>query len=282
MTFYQSWFSGLPFEWAQYSFMHHALVAIIIIAPLLSFIGTLAINHQMTFFSEAIGHATLAGLAAGILLGTQNPMGVMIVFSALLALVIAGIKKYSSLATDTTIALCMSFAVAVGLALLSHGGGFSRFSKYLTGDIFNITPHEIVVLLCFLVLTLLLGGYFFNRLLLFLVHPGLARARGIPLFLTESLLMIWVAVVVTVTLPWMGLLTINALIIFPAACAKNLALNIFQYILWAVVIGLISGIMGLLGSYYFDTASGASIVIVQMGFFLWSLMPNLWRARRQR
>ncbi|MEI8348159.1 MAG: metal ABC transporter permease, partial [Pseudomonadota bacterium] len=272
MTFYQTILSKLPFDWAQYAFMHHALVAVLILAPLLAFIGTVVINNQMTFFSETIGHATLAGVAIAVLLGVENPLVVVILFSLLLALFITLVRRLSPLGSDTTLGITMSFAVALGVAILSRGGGFSKYQSYLIGDILTVTPQDNFGMFFLFLLVFALGGYFYNAILLFSLHPTLARTRGIKVFFLEITMMMLIATVVAVALPKVGLLVINALIILPAACAKNIAGNIPSYLFWAIFIGLLTSVSGLIASYYGNVASGAAMVLCQMVVFLVSLL----------
>lgn len=261
----------LPFEWAQYAFMHNALLAVILISPLFALLGCMVINNQMAFFSEAIGHAALTGIAIGILAGLGNPIWSMIVVAVLLAFAITFLRHRSAASADTIIGLVMSFAVALGVVLLSRGGGFAKYSGYLIGDILTITPAEIAGAAAMLAGGILLWVFLFNRFFLTFLNRPLAKSRGINVWLAEGIFSAAVAIVVTVSIPWIGLLVINSLLILPAAAARNLARNLAQYHALAVGISLISGILGLIGSYYWNTASGATIVLVAMFFFVISL-----------
>ena len=261
----------LPFEWAQYAFMHNALLAVILISPLFALLGCTVINNQMAFFSEAIGHAALTGIAIGILAGLGNPIWSMIAVSVFLAFAITFLRRRSAASADTVIGLVMSFAVALGIVLLSRGGGFARYSNYLIGDILTIAPNEIAGAAILLAGGLLLWFIFFNQFFLTFLHRPLAKSRGINVWLAEGIFSAAVALVVTVSIPWIGLLVINSLLILPAAAARNLARNLAQYHALAVGISLISGILGLIASYYWNTASGATIVLVAMVFFILSL-----------
>lgn len=261
----------LPFEWAQYAFMHNALLAVILMSPLFALLGCMVINNQMAFFSEAIGHAALTGIAIGVLAGLGNPIWSMIAVAILLAFAITLLRHRSAASADTIIGLVMSFAVALGVVLLSRGGGFAKYSRYLIGDILTITPGEIAGAAVLLAVIVGLWLLFFNRIFMTFLNRPLAKSRGINVWLVEGLFAAAVALVVTVSIPWIGLLVINSLLILPAAAARNLARNTAQYHALAVGISLISGILGLIGSYYWNTASGATIVLVAMSFFVISL-----------
>jgi zinc transport system permease protein len=261
----------LPFAWAHYVFMKHALLAVLLISPLFALLGCHVIHNQMAFFSEAIGHAALTGIAIGVLFGLGNPLWAMVGFSAVLAVAVTLLRRRSAASTDTIIGLVMAFTVALGVVLLSRGGGFAKYSRYLVGDLLTVSAAELGGLAVLLAAVLALWAAVFNALLLASINRPLARSRGVAVWTVEALFATAVAVVVTVSVPWLGLLVINSLIILPAAAARNLARNTPSYVGWAVAISLASGILGLVSSYYWATAAGATIVLYAMGFFALSL-----------
>ena len=266
------WMIGLlPFDWAHYGFMQHALLAVLLVSFLYGLLGAMVINQQMAFFSDAIGHAALTGIAIGVLAGLADPLWAMIVFAVLLAVGISLLRRFSQTSTDTTIGLFMSFAVALGVVILSRGGGFARYSSYLIGDVLSITRPEITRLLLLLAGILAFWSVSFNRMMLASLNPSLAHSRGINVALLEVLFSVIVAVLGTVSIQWVGMLVINSLLILPAAAARNLSRNTRQYVWISIVISLLSGILGLLCSYYWATATGATIVLFAMGFYLVSL-----------
>jgi len=252
--------------------MQDALLAVLLTCPLFALLGCLVINNQMAFFSDAIGHAALTGIAIGVLLGLGNPLWSMIGFAVLLALVVSALRRRCSVSADTIIGLTMSFTVALGVVLLSRNGGFGKYSRFLIGDLLTISTAELKQLVVMLIIVLALWTVFFNRIFFVTVSRSLALSRGVNVWLTEVMFAIVVAVVVTVSIPWVGLLVINSLLILPAATSRNIAQNTPQYLLGAVVVSLFSGVMGLICSYYWGTATGATIVLVCMFFFALSAL----------
>uniref|UniRef100_UPI003FEE4F46 metal ABC transporter permease n=1 Tax=Candidatus Fimivicinus sp. TaxID=3056640 RepID=UPI003FEE4F46 len=100
----------LPFSWLDYHFMKNAFVAVLLITPLLGMLGTMAVNNKMAFFSDALGHSALTGVALGVLLGIQNDLISMIAFGVLLALVITRVKAAKTASADTVISVFSSTA----------------------------------------------------------------------------------------------------------------------------------------------------------------------------
>lgn len=258
----------LPFEWVQYTFMLNALLAVLLVTPLFGILGTMVVNNKMAFFSDAIGHSALTGIAIGVLLGMQDPLAAMLAFAVILAVGISMVKASGTSSPDTIIGVFSSTAIALGIVILSRGGGFASYSNFLIGDLLIISTQQIVILLIVLVLVLLFWAGFFNQLLLVSVNPSLARSRGVNVRVIEVGFSIIMAVVVTVSIQWVGILIINSLLILPAAAARNIAVNMRQYHVLSFLIALISGISGLIFSYYWGTATGATIVLVASLFFI--------------
>jgi len=268
MNLWHSLIGSLPFDWAQLEFMRLALVAVLLAAPLYAVLGCLVVNSRMAFFSEAIGHAALTGVALGTLAGLTDPTPAVLLFSALLALAIAWLRKSSALSSDTIIGLVMAGAVALGVVLLSRGGGFNHYTRFLIGDILTITPAELAHLAVLAAVTLVLWAALFNRLFLSTLHPVLARSRGVNVWAVEALFSVVIALVVAMSIAWIGLLVINSLLILPAAAARNLARSTAAYLGFALLFSFLAGVAGLIVSFYAATATGATIVLVALALFL--------------
>jgi zinc transport system permease protein len=271
MSAWHSIISALPFDWAQYEFMRHALLAVILMSPLFALLGCMVINNHLAFFSEAMGHAALTGIALGAVTGLLSPTWSVMLFGILLAVAICILRRYSAASADTIVGLAMAFTVALGVVLLSRGGGFAKYSRYLVGDVLTITPGEIGRILVVLVVVLGSLFLFYNRIFVTSLNRTLGQSRGMRVWMLEGFFMALVALVVTSSISWVGLLVINSLVILPAAAARNLARSTPTYIWTAAAIGLVSGIAGLVTSFYTSTATGATIVLFAMAFFVVSL-----------
>lgn len=271
MAFWYEVLSVLPFEWTRHIFMKNALLAVLLVTPIFGILGTMVVNNKMAFFSDTLGHSALTGIAIGVVMGLNNPLWSMLVFSILIAVGVSLIKGKIGFSTDTILGVFSAAAVALGVVILSQGGGFNRYSRFLIGDILSITSREIALLALIFGAVVLYWSFFFNRLFLVSINSSLARSRGVPVILTEMLFTVIVAVIVTVSIQWVGILIINSLLILPAAAARNISRNIQSYHLSVLLISLISGIAGLIISYYWGTAAGATIVLCNALFFLATL-----------
>ena len=258
----------LPFAWTNHEFMKNALLAVLLLTPLFGLLGTMVVSNRMAFFSDSIGHGAFTGIAIGALLGGIRPIWGAIIFSILFALTITLIKNKSSASTDTIIGVFSSTAVAVGLVIMSTGdGNFNKYSSYLVGDLLSIAPFEIMLLSLAFIFVIILWLLIFNKVLLISINQSLAASRGVNTLLVEILFTAAIAVVVTITIQWVGLLIINSLLVLPAAASHNVTRNVRQYHVVSVAVSMFAGVAGLIMSYYWNTATGATIVLAAAAMF---------------
>ncbi len=270
----------LPFEWAEsgsYFFMKNALLAVLIISPLFGILSTMVVHSHMSFFSDALGHSAFTGMAIGALCGFAEPTWAAVVFAVVFALLFNWVRRRSALASDTVIGVFSSTAVALGIFLSTLGGrSFTRFNNLLIGDILSVEPAKVGLLALILLGVLALWLLSFNHLMLSAVHPALADSRGIRVFWQETVFSIAIAVVVTLSMTWVGLLVINSLLVLPAASARNVARNMFQYHLVSLLGAVAAGVAGLMTSYYISGSAGAAITLY---LAVWFLLTFLVRKR---
>lgn len=262
----------VPFEFLQYDFMQNSLIGIVLLAPLFALPGCIVVDSHMAYFSDAMGHAALTGVAIGVIAGTGNPFWIMILFAAFLALVLSILKQYGTAATDTLTGIIVSGATAFGIVILSRGGGFSKFSRYLIGDILSLTDKDLIWIAAGLLLFLIAWYFFANKLFLLGFNRSIAASRGYNIWFEETLFSIFVAVIVTAAVQWIGILVINSFLILPAAASRNIASSIRSYSLSSALIALVSGVCGIIISYYTVTAAGAAIVLVLLAIYTITLV----------
>ena len=271
--------SWLPFEWAAPDtmlFMKNALLAVLVVTPLFGLLSTMVVESRMAFFSDALGHSAFTGMAIGALCGLAQPVGAAVLFSVVIALLFTLVRQKTHMASDTAISVFSSAAVALGIFLSTLGGqSFTKFNNLLIGDILSVAPGEIGLPALILLGLLVLWITSFNQMMLSSVHQALADSRGIRVVWKNFLFTAAIAVVVTITMTWVGLLVINALLVLPGAAARNVARNLPQYHLVSVLGGVVCGIGGLIVSYYLGTSTGASItLLLALWFFLTLLLKR--------
>ena len=252
----------LPFSFARFDFMKNALLAVLLVTPLFGMLGTMAVNNKMAFFSDALGHSALTGIAIGVALGIGDPLVCMLAFGIVFGLAIRKVKSGTKASSDTVISVFSSVSMALGIVILSGSGGFAKYSSYLIGDILTVSPAYVGLMAVVLAGTYIVWCFIYNDLLLLSVNPSLSASRGIKNALTENIFVVILAVAVMLSIKQIGILTINSLLILPAAAARNVSYNSRQYLVLSTVISLFCGIAGLVISFYAGTAAGATMVLI--------------------
>ena len=258
------WFCDiLPIEMLRWDFMKNALLALLLMAPLFGLMSTMIVTGRMSFFSDALGHSAFTGIAIGAICGMSAPTWAAVLFSVVFALIFSYVRSRSNQAADTLIGVFSSTAVALGIFIATIGGGsFTKYNKYLIGDILSVTPAETGLMALVLLAVAIFWVLCANRLTLTAIHPQLASSRGIPVGLSQTLFTVAIAVVVTLSISSVGLLILNSLMVLPGASARNVSKNLRQYHGFSVLFALLAGIGGLTVSYYLGCSAGAAISLI--------------------
>ena len=254
---------AIPLEIFHWRFMQNALLAVFIMAPLFGLMSTMVVSGKMSFFSDALGHSAFTGIAIGAICGFGAPTLFAVIFAVVFSLMFSFVRHKSTQAADTLIGVFSSTAVALGIFVATLGGNsFTKYNKYLIGDILSVTPAEIGMLAIVLVCVLIFWIISSNKLILSSVHPQLASSRGFSTFFVQTTFTTIIAVVVTLAISWVGLLIINSLLILPGAASRNIARNMKQFHLFSILFALIASIAGLCISYFLGSSAGAAICLV--------------------
>ena len=263
MSIWYSFCNVFPLEMLQWDFMKNALLALLLMAPLFGLLSTMIVTGRMSFFSDALGHSAFTGIAIGSIFGLAAPIWAAVGFSIVFALLFSWVRSRSNQAADTLIGVFSSSAVALGIFVATLGGGsFTKYNKFLIGDILSVTPGEIGMLAVVLVCVLVFWMLFSNRLSLIAIHPQLASSRGMRVGLSQTMFTVAIAVVVTLSISSVGLLILNSLLVLPAAASRNISRNLREYTVFSVIFALAAGLGGLTVSYYLGSSAGAAISLI--------------------
>ena len=273
MSLWYALWDALPIEMLHWDFMKNALLAVLLMAPLFGLCSTMIVTGKMSFFSDALGHSAFTGIAIGCICGVAAPTWVAVIFAVGFAVLFSFVRSRSNQAADTIIGVFSSTAVALGIFIATLGGSsFTKYNRYLIGDILSITPGQIGLLALTLLGVILFWIFFSNRLTLASVYPQLASSRGIKVGLTQGIYTTVIAVVVTLSISWVGLLILNSLLVLPGAAARNISRNLKQYHLFSILFSLTACIAGLVLSYTLGASAGAAICLVLALIFALSFL----------
>jgi zinc transport system permease protein len=268
--FLQLW---VPFEWAQFTFIWRAVLAMLVIAPLCAVLGVHVVNFRMAFFSDAISHSTFTGVALGVLWGV-NPLYTLIGFGIVAGLSINLIKNRSELSSDTVISVILSASVALGITLLYAQKETRNLEAYLYGAILAINDGELLILFALGAVVFIVMGLLFNQLIMLSLNRDLAASRGIWVEALEYGFSLTLALVVTFSIRAVGLFLVTAMLVVPAATARNLARNLSSLFWVAVFCAWAAGFSGVILSFYWDSPAGATTILISCSLFLLSWLKN--------
>lgn len=272
----------LPFECMKLRFMQEAFLGVLLTAPLAAAAGIQVVNFRMSFFSDAIGHSAFAGVALGLIFGL-SPDLTMPLLALVIGIGIMAMKQRSALSSDTVIGVFFSAVVAFGLALVSRNPNVARdMQVFLYGDILTVTHNDLLYLFLLFCVFFMFQVFAYNRLNAIGIHEQLARTHRIHTAFYQYVYVALLSLVVIFSVKSAGVLLVTALLIVPAASARNLSKSSGMMFWISIIIGVCSGISGLLISAqpWAETASGATIVLCACVIFCISLLFGILKPKK--
>lgn len=262
-------------ELLTYGFVVNALMAGLIIGPVLGSLGTLVVVKRFSFFSEAIGHSALTGVAIGILLGEPytGPYGSLFGYCLLFGLMLNYLRNRTGLSPDTLIGVFLSLSLALGasmLLILASRINIHILENVLFGSVLTVNSQDLTVLAVVALLTLMAMLPFYNRMMLVSFNPQLAAVRGVSVKLMDYLFVVLVTMVTVASVKVIGAILVGALLVIPAACARLVSRSLRGFFWGSVVISVVSTLAGILLPIVFNlpVPSGAAIILVAGSLFL--------------
>lgn len=266
--------SGYLPEALAYGFVVNALLAGLMIGPVLGGLGTLVVVKRFAFFSEAVGHAALTGVAIGILLGEPytGPYGSLFGYCLLFGILLNFLRNRTGLSPDTLIGVFLSVSLALGASLLLMLAGKINvhiLENVLFGSVLTVSGHDLVVLGIVGALVLGLALPLYNRIMLASFNPQLAAVRGVAVKSLDYLFVVLVTLVTVAAVKVIGAILVGALLVIPAAAARLVSQSLKGFFWASVLIATFSTLIGILLPIVFDlpVPSGAAIILVAGSFF---------------
>ncbi|MBH3426458.1 metal ABC transporter permease [Pseudomonas alkylphenolica] len=266
----QGWASAgyLP-EALAYGFVVNALLAGLMIGPVLGGLGTLVVVKRFAFFSEAVGHAALTGVAIGILLGEPytGPYGSLFGYCLLFGILLNFLRNRTGLSPDTLIGVFLSVSLALGASLLLMLAGKINvhiLENVLFGSVLTVSGQDLLVLGIVGTLVLALALPLYNRIMLASFNPQLAAVRGVAVKRLDYLFVVLVTLVTVAAVKVIGAILVGALLVIPAAAARLISQSLKGFFWASVLIATLSTLVGILLPIVFDlpVPSGAAIILV--------------------
>ncbi len=271
--------AGLLPQVMVFQFVGNAIMAALVIGPLLGVLGTMVVVKRMAFFSQAIGNAALTGVSIGVLLGESSTSPYISTFSfcIMFGLVLRYTQQRTSLSNDVLIGVFLSISLAIGASLLlfvSARMNTHVLENIMFGSILTVSPTDLDILLVVAIISVIVVGLFYNRMLLSSFSASLAEVRGVSVRFVEYAFVILITLVTVACAKIVGAVLVEALLVIPAAAARNISRSLREFVFYSVFFATISCVLGIVMpmQYNIPVPSGGAIILVAAGFFLVTAM----------
>ncbi len=266
--------NGVLPEFFQYAFVVNALFCSFLIGPVLGGVGTMVVMKRLAFFSQSVGQAALTGVALGILLGEPYtaPYISLFGFCILFGLLMNYTRNQTKISPDTIIGVFLSISLAVGACVLLYVTSKVNvhiLDNILFGSILTVNDTDINVLITISFICVVISILFFNKFLLVSFNPSLAQARNMPVKLLDYLFILMITLITVASLKIVGAVMVEALLVIPAAAARNISRSMRSFFLWSILFATMSCLLGVIipMQYEIPVPSGGAIIIAAAIFF---------------
>ncbi|WP_025902988.1 zinc ABC transporter permease subunit ZnuB [Tatumella sp. UCD-D_suzukii] len=237
-------------------------------------LGSFVVWRRMSYFGDTLAHASLLGVAFGLLLNI-NPYYAIIAITLLLALLLVLLEYRQHLAIDTLLGIMAHSSLSLGLVVVSLMSNIRvDLMAYLFGDLLSVTPQDLWLIGSGVAVVVAILLWQWRSLLSMTLSPELAQVDGINLQRCRLLLMLVTALTIGVAMKFVGALIITSLLIIPAATARRFARSPEQMAGYAVLCGMLSVTGGMALSASYDTPAGPSVVLCAAALFVLSMMKK--------
>lgn len=276
--------AGLLPEAFRFPYMVRGLLAALIVAPLLGGLSHLVVTKRLAFFSATLGNAALTGLVIGIALGepVSRPYGGLFGFCLLVGIGMVYLQGRTRLSSDTLVGVFLALSLGLGICLLvaaTRRFNIHQIEAVMFGSLVTVMGEDLLVLGAVAAVAVAVLFRFYNRFMFAALEPSLARSEGVRVTGLEYLFVAVLTISIVASLKIVGALLVGALVVIPAAAAKNLAGGLRGYLGWSVAVALAGAVGGLMVSSVFPVPSGGAIVLVLAGLFFVTVGIG-WARRR--
>lgn len=260
------------FEMFQFDFIVRAFEAGLMLSVIAPLIGVFLVVRRYSLLADALSHVSLLGVAIGFLL-KLNPVLTALFVSGGAAFGIERLRQKRKMFGESVLAVFLSGSLAIAVVLIGMAKGFNvNLLNFLFGSLSTVRTSDLVLIALLGVATVAFCVVFYRQLFLISLDEDLAKASGVPVNGLNIALVVLAAFTVALAMQMVGVLLVGALMVMPVLSAMQVARSFLQTFVFALFFSVLSVVTGLFLSYFLDIASGGAIVLVTLGFFLWSLL----------
>lgn len=258
----------------QYSFVMRGLEAGLIISIIAPIIGIFLVLRRYSLIADTLSHVSLAGVAFGLLLKI-NPLITAIGATVLSSILIEKLRQSKKVYGESALSLFLSGSLALAIVLISFAGGFRvDLFNYLFGSLVTVRQSDVYMIGLLGAAVIGVIAAFYKELVYITFDEEAAKVSGLPVKFLNMLFIMMTALTISLAIPIVGVLLIAALIVIPVISALQFKKSFFQTILLAEAYSITSVLLGIIISFYLNLATGGTIVLVTILFFLLTLIFN--------
>lgn len=254
----------------SYTFMVYAFIVSVFIAILCPLIGIFLVLRKYSFIGDTLSHASLAGVAISLLLGTQALIGAF-VFTCICGILIEALRNRFKAHTDLVLSVILTLSVGIAITIISSDYARGNAEAFLFGSVLTVSKSDIITVAILSMIGIIVFATKYHELLYIIVDEDLAKVAGVKTKLINYMFSFLVSITVAVSIKIVGMMVLGSLLTMPVAAALQFRRGFKRTLLLSICFSLIEVIGGLVFSYYFNFAPGGIIALFSVAVLLLSI-----------
>ena len=255
----------------ELNFMQNAFMAGIIVAILCPFIGLFIVLRRNSMIGDTLSHSSFAGVAIGLVIGT-NPIITAFLFTSLCAIIIEFLRDYYKKYSELVMSIVLTLSLGIAIILVSSGKAVAKVDSFLFGSILTVTRADILLIALIGAVCIILLLIIYNKLIYVTFDENGAKTVGINVKLINYIFTLLVGATISLSIQIMGILVVSSIMVVPVATAMQLKKGFNKTLIFSIIFGLIDVILGLVSSYYLNSAPGGTIALTSVIMLILTLI----------
>ncbi|MBS7129976.1 MAG: metal ABC transporter permease [Clostridium sp.] len=247
----------------EFDFMRNAFMAGVVVSVLCPIIGLFIVLRRNSMIGDTLSHSSFAGVAIGLVLGV-NPIISAFLFTTICAVIIEFLRGYYKKYAELVMSIVLTLSLGIAIILISTGKANANVNSYLFGSIITVSKSDLLIIATAGIICLLILKVIYNKLIYITFDEEGAKTAGINVKFINYLFTILVGATISLSIRIMGILVISSIIVVPVATSMQLKKNFNKTLILSVLFGLIDILLGLVLSYYFNSAPGGTIALTSV------------------